>query len=370
VLPLVSKRWASIMKRSAIVWREACLDTKEFLVQRRNGRDVGVYSADLAVMAAWFQKRRDRFMKMGIKAAYSFLQLPPVLAPLLLSTQAGSLTHLSIGLPACGLRGHELEVLAALHGLMALDVHLLGCGLDDRGAAICRAASAMTALRQLDVRFTVDPHADEPRQQQRKISLPRCCELSKLRSQSIEHLSVATSCGSTADVLRLAGMPNLITCHLLGDSCSGAELRIDSLSFAGCESLGELTLHHQRGLDLHPGCFDACSALISLTLTHCSLRCIPSACAALTALKVLNLSQNKNLDVDAAGTKLLRAMSELGILDVAKPDTAVHAAGSTQALFDLVKAFADDQLLLRVNVDPTLSETYEADSVYWGEEFD
>ena len=169
----------------------------------------------------------------------------------------------------------------------------------------------MTALRQLDVRFTVDPHAEEPRQQ-KQVSLPRCCELSKLRSQTLEHLSVATSCGSTADVLRLAGMPYLITCHLLGDSCSGAELRVDSLSFEGCERLGELTLYHQRGLDLHPGCFDACSALISLTLTDCGLRCIPSACAALTALKVLNLSQNKKLDVDEAGTNLLRGIVSWG----------------------------------------------------------
>ncbi len=352
-----------------MVWRETCLDTKEILLHSRSDQDVEVYGAGLAVMAAWFQTRRDRIAELGIKATYSFLQLPPVLTPILLSTQAGSLTHLTIGLPACGLRGHELEVLAALHGLKALDVHLLGCGLDDRGAAICRAASAMAALRQLDVRFTVDPHAEEPRQQ-KQVSLPRCCELSKLRSQTLEHLSVATSCGSTADVLRLAGMPMLITCHLLGDSCSGVDLRVDSLSFEGCQRLEELTVHHQRGLDLHPGCFDAFTVLTSLTLTDCGLKCVPSALAPLSALEVLNLSRNKKLCIDETGTKMLRAMSELRVLDVAKPEGAAHAASSMQAVFDVVKAFADDQLLLRVNVDPTLTETYEAAPQYWGENLD
>ncbi len=88
---------------------------------------------------------------------------------------------------------------------------------------------------------------------------------------------------------------------------------------------------------------------------------VPLTVTPLTSLRYLNLSHNDQLGIDGAGLNLLRSMKGLRLLDAAKRDPAVHAASSTQGLLDLVKAFANDQLLLHINVEPDLSETYEAD---------
>jgi len=271
VLPLVSKRWARIMKTSTVVWRPACLDMWDIIVHCHGGREPIVCSVDLAVMTAWFHARPGRFVELGLRFRRRSLQLPSVLTAMLLSTQAASLRQLSIGATACGLRGRELEILAAIHGLTALDVRLVGLGLDDRGAALFRAASSLPALQDLEIGYTSDPAKGKPLPQ-RKVRLPRCCELSKLRSHSLHTLSVTMSCGlEEVQPLCLAGVANLRACHLLGDGRDGALFRIDLTSFASSANLTELSLHHQWGLSFEPGCFDALSGLTSLTLTDCGL---------------------------------------------------------------------------------------------------
>ena len=362
VLPLVNKRWARVMKTSTLVWDSACFDAWDIVVQRREGRGLVVCSVDLAVMTAWFHARPGRFTDLGLKTAHSTAQLPSGLTPILLSTQAASLRQLSLDVTACGFPGHELEILTVISGLTALDVHLIGCGLDDYGAAIFRAASSLTALQHLELSYVPDPGTKQPLPQG-KFHMPRCWELSKLRSQSLHTLSVAMTSGH---VLRLAGLVSLRECHLLGDNRDDGVLRIDLSSFASCVKLEELTLHHHEKLSLELGCFDALPALTSLTLTDCGLTSVPLAVAPLTTLVVLNLSRNMCLDVDKADTALLRGLTLLRALDLAKPEQAVQVANSMQAVFDLVEACRDDGQLLHVNFDPELSETYEVDTAYFG----
>ena len=365
MLPMVSKRWARIMRASTVVWQETCLDAVEIAAYNCWGRR-SLFSFDLPGMAAWFQARPGRCEYLGLRTRHSSIQLPSALTPMLLSTQAASLRYLSVDVTASGLHGHELGILAAISGLIALDVRLIGCGLDDRGAAVFRAAETLTALQQLHVGYTADPAKSNPLPQE-KVSLPRCWELNKLRSQSLHVLSVAMSCGTQdTQVLQLAGLPNLEECHLFGDDQSSAGFWMDMASFAGCGRLGELTLHHHAPLSLQPGCLTALSALTSLTLTDCCLRGMPLDVAPLTALQYLDLSCNENMDIDAAATAALSELKDLRILDVAKAAPAVHSTRSLQTLFDLVAACRDAGQQLDVNFEPDLSETYEVEPQFWG----
>ena len=359
------------MRTSAEVWREACVDIWHIVVPCHGGREPSVCSVDLAVMTAWFHARPCRFVELGLRSSRRSLKLPSVLSAMLLSTQAGSLRQLSIDVTACGLRGRELEILAAIHGLTALDIRVSDRGLNDRGAAMFRAASSLTALQQLEVAYVSDPAHAKPVPQS-EVSLPRCCELSKLRSQSLRTLSLAMSCGpEDLHELRLAGVANLKQCHLLGDSRDGALFRIDATSFASSAALEQLTLHHQWGMSWGPGCFAALSALTSLTLTECALTELPSVIASLTALRILNLSQNVCLDVDDSDAEMLFGLKLLRSLDLAKPerssdDTRVHTALSMQAVFDMVHECRDEGRRLHVNFDPDLSATYQAETAYFG----
>ncbi len=301
VLPLVSKRWARIMRTSAEVWQEACLDLRDVLM----GPAMQRLPLDSAAMADWFQARAGRFKQLGLRSTHADLQLRPAMTSMLLSTQAVSLTNLSIEVETYGLIGSDLGILAAMKGLQALDVHVDQLGLDDRGAALLQTVARLTALTMLEVGYFEDEEIAPA-----NIKMPRCLELAELRTTSLQNLSVAVS-GGTGDVLRLSGVPHLRTCHLLADNRSNTEFRVDSSSFAGCTKLVELTLHELRKLSLQPGCFAALPALSSLTLADCDLLVVPSAIAPLTTLRILNLSENARLCIDEAGLELLATMGSL-----------------------------------------------------------
>jgi len=141
---------------------------------------------------------------------------------------------------------------------------------------------------------------------------------------------------------------------------------VDATTFAGCLQLEELSLHHLRNLSLQEGCFSALPALSTLTLTNCNLQAVPIDIAPLTALSLLDLSLNEQLDIDEVGLNTLRTLKKLRVLDVAKRGPAVHAVSSMQALLGLVKAFSADKLCLDVNVDPDFCQTYQAETGYRG----
>ena len=354
---MVSKRWARIMRTSAEVWQQACLDLRDVL----SGPAMQRLPPDTAVMADWFHARAGRFKQLGLKSTRGGLRLRPAMTSMLLSTQTVSLTNLSIEVETYGLIGSDLGIIAALKGLQALDVHIDQLGLDDRGAAMLQAVARLTALTMLEVGYFEDEEITPA-----NIKLPWCLELAELRTTSLRNLSVAIS-GGTGDVLRLSGVPNLLTCHLLADNRSDAEFRVDSSSLAGCTKLVELTLHELRKLSLQPGCFAALPALSSLTLADCDLLAIPSAIAPLTTLRTLNLSENAKFCIDEAGIELLRGMKRLEHLDLAKPEPAMHSTNYVQALLNLVDERREEGQRLLVNVNPDLSETYSAATGFWGE---
>ncbi len=347
------------MRTSLEVWRDARLNLTQILPPESDGQR---HSLDSATMTEWFQARPGRFRLLGLERTAGSRKMRTAKTSVLLSTQAASLMKLSVDTTAYGLHGSDPSILAAIKGLEAVDLHLTGLGLDDRGAAVIRIASRLIALEQLDVVFEEDLTADVS---PGDIKFPRCLELAELRSARLTDLSVAIASG-TQDVLRLSGVPNLERCHLLAYQRSTAHFLVDPTTFAGCSQLKELSLHNLHNLSLQMGCFSALPALSYLTLTDCNLLAVPLAIAPLTTPCLLNLTFNDHFSIDQAGQNLLQTMKKLRVLDVAKREPATHTACSMQALIHVVKAFATDKLWLDVNVDPKLCQTYEADIGYWG----
>ena len=358
VLALVSRRWARIMRTSAVVWQRACIDLSEIVAQLPVMNMEGLCT-DFAVMAAWFHARQGRVRQLGLRCTRGDVQLAPVMTGMLLSTQAASLRSLSINMTACGLRGHELGVIAALQGLTALQVHVSGHGVADRGLACLRTASRLPALAHLDFIYVQGEHIAPD-----VIGLPRCQELCELRSRSLTHVEVHMGCG-VEDKLSLAGSSNLKDVRLFAPS-SGRKFWMTPACFQGCTRMEELSLQYQRSLRLTPGCFNALSALTSLALADCGLLAVPAELAPLMSLRSLDLSRNQDLDVDETGSSVLRALKSMRTLDVAKYGPGTHSVTSVQALFDLVATFTDEGLPLRVNFNPALSAKYEAPTVFWG----
>ncbi len=171
VLPLVCQRWARVMKASAEVWQQAGLELTEIMP---NGPDGERRSLDLPAMATWFQARPGRMRELGLSCSDRTLQLPAAMTAMLLSTQAASLRRLSIDVSAYDLRGAELGIIAAIPGLLALDVRVGRDGFSDRGAAVIQAAQHLTGLTLLEVSYIMEPGETSPLRRLQDADLPRC----------------------------------------------------------------------------------------------------------------------------------------------------------------------------------------------------
>ena len=364
MLPLVSKRWARIMRTSTEVWADACLDLTEIMRHDSRGQRLTV---DSTAMALWFHARPGRVKHLGLRCwqLHRGLQLPSEVTSMMLSTQAASIERLSINVSAYEFRGSEFGVIAAFKRLEYLHVHVEESGFFDRGAGVLLTACCLPALCFLDISHTEEAGGTVVPRHHRGGSLPRCREIARLRSASLTQLSLVIASGED-DVLDLTGVPSLLQCHLLADCDRHGETVVHSTSFEACTSLTKLTLQHLRNVMLHDGCFDSLSALTWLTLADCDFEELPQAIGSLTSLEVLNLNGNDDLGVTEAGLSVLRALKELQVLDMAKSSNARHDDYTLQALFDLVQGLRDQGRRLHVNFDSTLSQTFQPHMGYWG----
>lgn len=196
------------MKMSAHVWEQTCFVLPEIFGRtldrpRRTPIPVKV--------AAWFRARPGRIERLGLNGLSGSMQMPPVLTSMLITTQASSLTHLSIDVSPFGISGPGLGILAVMDKLAHLAVHVSGGGLNDWGAAVIQAASCMTRLRQLEVvhvKMSGGNHIDH-----QDVKLPRCQELAVLSSKSITMLSVQLAAARmTCCIWRGSGTCGCVTC--------------------------------------------------------------------------------------------------------------------------------------------------------------
>jgi len=197
---------------------------------------------------------------------------------------------------------------------------------DDRGATLLWTIQRLPALLELDVSFrgypdsVIAPISDEH-------GMPHCRQLAALHSRSLTRLDVKMIGGPDdidGNTLRLVGLPELQSCTLKNSDGLPAHICIDAASFHGVPKLQALHIRFDEALQLQDGCLQQLTALTALSLKGCGLRTVPDSIAALSAtLCVLDLSENDDLQIDAAGAERLLACSQLQALGLYKEDMSI-----------------------------------------------
>ncbi len=170
MLPLVSKRWARIMRTSTEAWRLTFLDLSEVAPYNHAEQR---WNLDYTAMAIWFQARPGRFRELGIGSwsPRMWPSLPAAITSMLLITQAASMETLSIDARAYDLWGPEFCVVAALRKLRALDVHVDENGFMNRGTGVLQTACRLPALSDLEICYEDDCGDGAPARHPEEVSL-------------------------------------------------------------------------------------------------------------------------------------------------------------------------------------------------------
>ena len=195
---------------------------------------------------------------------------------------------------------------------------------DDCGATVLWTIQRLPALLELDVSFrgypdsVIAPISDEH-------GMPHCKQLAALHSRSLTRLDVKMISGpDDGNALRLIGLPELRSCTLNNSGGLPAHICIDSTSFHGVRKLQALRVRFDEALQLQAGCLQQLTALTALSLNGCGLRTVPDSIAALSAtLCVLDLSENDDLQIDAAGAERLLQCGQLQALGMYKEDMSI-----------------------------------------------
>ena len=178
-------------------------------------------------------------------------------------------------------------------------------------------------LRDLTIRYLDSQRGDDPATDGQ--GLLRCSELADLHIRSLTRLRVDVLADpDSGNTLRLAGLPELRSCHVRNGLGSGrgppVNLCVDAVSFRGAPQLQSLRFKFDSGLQLQDGCLEQLTRLTSLTIACCGLRSIPAGVAALGAtLRVLDLHSNGRLQLDEAGVGAVLQCSRLTMLSLNKP---------------------------------------------------
>ena len=194
---------------------------------------------------------------------------------------------------------------------------------EDRGATLLWTVQRLPALTDLDIRFDGSvPKLRRPVSDDN--GLPRSDELAELHSRSLTRLSVSTLSGprDVRQTLQLVGLPELRFFQLQGAKPMPAAVRIGVATFRGTPKLQDLRLHDVKTpMPLQAGSLDQLTALTALTLKGCGLRRVPDSVAALSpTLRVLDLSDNGRLQINAAAVAKIVECSKLTTLGLYKPD--------------------------------------------------
>ena len=131
-LPLVSRRWRGLLRGPSAAWETLAVDLGAELpagVQPNQG-----------AMVAWFQRRAGAVQHLALCADAANTRLPAALTAAVIVTQCSSLRSLEIDIPACGVSGSDLGVLAACTQLTKLRaVQRRGSSWSDRSVGLLRS---------------------------------------------------------------------------------------------------------------------------------------------------------------------------------------------------------------------------------------
>ncbi len=189
----------------------------------------------------------------------------------------------------------------------------------DHSAALIWTVARLPALLDLTMRFhAISMNAEDGADD--GLGLPRCQELAELHSRSLTQLRVDLfGDAEDSNMLRLIGLPALRCCQLRGGLCS--PLRTDAATFQGAPQLQSLRVDRFEDFQLHHESLRQLTGLTSLTIEGSALRSMPAALVASPSatLRVLDLSYNDRLQVDAAAVAAILQCSRLTTLGLYKP---------------------------------------------------
>lgn len=296
-MPVLSKRWAGLLRVPSSAWGKLEIDTEQEFPDN--------IVADAAGAAAWFGRRAGSVTVLRVNGTVP--RLPASLVATILMSQAKALTTLYLDVGATRLSSADLGVLAAISSLVHLEIHLPSEPLaewDDYAAAVIGTLSRLPELETLQ--YTAFQNS----------AMPTVSELVTLHSPVL--LEMGWGMTSTADgILILGALPSLNDCHLTWDSQIGHVLHVTPASFGGATGLTSLLLRCHNQVQLEGDCFNSLSVLEDLTLRKCGPTAIPAALSAMQGtLRVLDLSSNRELQIDQAGLATLLALSVLESIDL------------------------------------------------------
>ena len=190
---------------------------------------------------------------------------------------------------------------------------------DDRGATLLWTIQQLPALLELYIPFE-GLRVDLPSPISNRYGLPQCKQLATLHSRSLTRLEVHMLNDTAEDnTLRLSGLPELRSVTLQGKIGLPTNIVLDAASFQGAPKLQALQLRFDEGLQFQDGTLQELAALTALTVEECGLRSVPANLASLSAtLRVLDLSSNDHLQLDAAAVDSICGCSQLRTFDLYK----------------------------------------------------
>ena len=211
---------------------------------------------------------------------------------------------------------------------------------EDRAATLLRTVCQLPALTDLNIHSQEDDHCRRPPLRD-YYGLPRCRELAELQSPSLTRLRVCMlELYGEDNPLRLAGLPELRSCHITGIRAAALNMDIDDASFQAVPQLQALTLRNVDQLQLPSGSLAQLTALTALTLIDCGLDGVPADLALLSGtLSVLDVSGNEDLQVDSAAIANILACNQLRTFGCYKPVTQDYESDTLMHLVRLPMAF-------------------------------
>lgn len=300
---MVSRRWWRLLQAPSVAWGTFVVDLDAELPADAQ--------PNAGAVTVWFQRRAGAVHSLTLNGDATKPRIPAALVGAIIASQCSGLRSLEISVPACGVSGSDLGVLAACTQLTALRVYpKRGSCWTDHSVGILRNIQHLPALQRL----TLQPRGGTP-----AAALPCTGHFTALQSPTLAKLvsAVVKASGGSLQLTQLPALREL-------------ELRMsknlpDFIKTSTFTAVSGLTRLHLEG-----PCEIDCSLVLPLdslrplrleflSLVSCGLAKLPLALAAVgETLRELNLRQNRHFQLTAAAYGMLLAMPEVRTLVLKK----------------------------------------------------
>ena len=232
-MPLISKRWARILRGPSAAWREldvaAETDFAAVIGAECSLPDAEARADSIAAVVAWFCARAGGVERLQL-ATSNNAHVPCSLVCAAFTTQLASLRKLSFAAYQCGLGSTDMFLLGSCYRLQHLKIELPRADYwIDHSRALFGTLFRLPELRHLELVPACST----------AWTLPTVAELATLNHNKLQHLELPFV-GDASDNLALGRLPALKCCRLAWqDTCN---LRIRASCFVRTPRLEELLI--------------------------------------------------------------------------------------------------------------------------------